>query len=146
MGVSWPPTCLGKSQRYLELYIYISTKIMTCHIRTFQIYIVWMVQAGHHGPLDLLCNLSSGRKDGYIWLLVGHKQRRVQALWRRIEIVSEKAYSFTVNICVKIVVDTSGFSTALIRSTLKIPTPMIRDLRRRRSRMARNWKSGVSSW
>jgi hypothetical protein len=69
---------------------------------------------------------------------MGHKQRRVQALLRRIEIVSDETYSFTVNICVKIVVDTSGFSTALIRSTLKIPTPMIRDLRRRRSRMARN--------
>ena len=90
--------------------IYIATEIMTSHIWTFQIYIVWMVQAGHHGPLNCIYNLSSGWKGLYIWLLAGHKQSRVQALWKRIEIVSDRTYSFIVNIRVQIIVDTSGFS------------------------------------
>ena len=90
--------------------IYIATWIMTSHIWTFQISIVWMVQQGHHGPLDYVYNLSSRWKGLYIWLLAGNKQSRVQALWKRIEIVSDITYSFTVSIRVQIVVDTTGFS------------------------------------
>jgi hypothetical protein len=39
---------------------------------------------------------------------------------------------FTLNICVTFIVDTSGFHTALTRSTCKIPSASIQDLRRRR--------------
>ena len=99
--------------------IYIATWIMTSHIWTFQIYIVWMVQAGHHGPLDCIYNSSSGWKGLYIWLLAGHKQSRVQALWKLFEIVSDGTYSFTVNILVEIVVDTSGFSYIAYKKYVK---------------------------
>ena len=90
--------------------IYIATWIMTSHIWTFQISIVWMVQQGHHGPLDCVYNLSSGWKGLYILLFAGYKQRRLQALWKCIEIVSDGTYSLTVNILVQIIVDTSVFS------------------------------------
>ena len=109
LGASWPPTSLGKSKRYLE-HIYIGIGIMTSHIWTFLICIVWMVQPGHHGPLDCIYNLSSGRKGQYIWLFAGYKQSRLQALWKCIEIVSDGTYSLTVNIRVQIIVDTSVFS------------------------------------
>jgi hypothetical protein len=101
--------------------IYIGTEIMTSHIWTFQICIVWMVQAGHHGPLDCIYNLSSGWKALYIWLLEGHKQSRVQALWKLFELVSDRTYSFTVNILVEIIIDTSGFSYNVNKKYVKDP-------------------------
>ena len=101
--------------------IYIATWIMTSHIWTFQICIVWMVQPGHHGPLDCIYNLSSGWKGRCIGLFAGNKQSRVQALWKRIEIVSDGTYSFTVNIHVQIVVDTSGFSYNAYKKCVQDP-------------------------
>ena len=101
--------------------IYIATGIMTSHIWIFQIRIVWMVQLGHHGPLDCIYNLSSGWKGLYIWLFAGNKQSRVQALWKRIGIVSDETYSFTVNIRVQIVVDTSGFSYSAYKKYVQYP-------------------------
>jgi hypothetical protein len=99
--------------------IYIATEIMTCHIWTFQIYIV---QPGHHGPLDCIYNLSSRWNGVHIWLLEGRKQRRLQTLWKRIEIVSDETYSFTVNICVLTVVKTSGFWYSAYKKYVQDPT------------------------
>ena len=101
--------------------IYIGTGIMTSHIWTFLICIVWMVQPGHHGPLDCIYNLSSGWKGLYIWLFVGYKQSRVQAIWKLFEIVSDGTYSFTINILVENVVDTSGFSYSAYKKYVKDP-------------------------
>jgi hypothetical protein len=101
-----------------------------------------MVQRGHHGPLDCIYDLSSGWKGRCIWLFAGFKQRRVQGFWKRIAIISDGTYSFTLNIRVKFVVHTTGFCTALTRSTCKIPSASIEYLRRR---MAQHWKSGDNS-
>jgi hypothetical protein len=120
MGVSWPPASLGKSKIFLE-HIYIATWIMTSHIWTFQISITWMVQQGHHEPLDCVYNLSSGRKGLYIWLFAGYKQSRLQALWKCIETVSDGTYSLTVNIRVQIIVDTSGFSYSAYKKYVQDP-------------------------
>jgi hypothetical protein len=52
---------------------------------------------------------------------VGHKQSRVQALWKLFEIVSDKTYSFTVKILVEIVIDTSGFLYNAYKKYVKDP-------------------------
>jgi hypothetical protein len=98
-----------------------ATEIMTSHIWTFQIFVVWMVQVEHYEPLDCIYNLSSWWKGLYIWLLARHKQSRVQALWKLFEIVSDGTYSFTINILVEIVVDTSGFSYNAYKKYVKDP-------------------------
>ena len=80
-----------------------------------------MVQPGHHGPLNCIYNLSSGQKVLYIWLFAGYKQSRVQAIWKLFEMVSDGTYSFTVNILVKNVVDTSGFSYSAYKKYVQDP-------------------------
>jgi hypothetical protein len=102
-----------------------------------------MVQRGHHVPLDCIYDLSSGWKGRCIQLFAGFKQRRVQGFWKRIAIISDGTYSFTLNIRVKFVVHIAGFRTALTRSMCKIPSASIEYLRRRR--MAQHWKSGDNS-
>jgi hypothetical protein len=53
-------------------------------------------------------------------------------------------FFYTLNAHVKFVIDTSGFHIAFTRSTCKIPSASIKDLRRRR-RMAQNWNWGENS-
>ena len=79
-----------------------------------------MVQPGHHGPLDCIHSLSSVWKGLYIRLFGGRiEQTRVQAFQKRFVIVSDDAYSFIhlTYVLHTFVVDTSGFRTALTRST-----------------------------